>query len=179
MSQSQRPGDGSGQPTGSGAGLDPANWEILCDAVAAAHDGDVVASQAATRRFDTDVPPDSQVGMYLWFLLRYRVVEMLGHRPSAEDLQGIAARAESRYNVIIRPGECPLVNVLRTVFVLAAKGEEVTAGGFVVAGAAALGALLNDPAADMEMMRPYLTDWWQRNLEKFRARGVLDVRSAR
>jgi hypothetical protein len=179
MSQSQRPDGASGAPAGPERGLDPVNWEILCAVVTAAHDGNVAAAQAATRRFDTDVPIDGQAGTYLRYLLRHRIVDILGGRPSEEDLQVIAARAYLRFNLVIRGSERLLENVLRTVFRMPVEGEKVTGGAFIVVGTAALGVLLDDPVADMEAMRPHLADWWRRNLEKFRAWGVLDDRSVR
>ena len=158
-------------------GLDTAKWQILCEGVVASHDGDAAAAHIATDRLAAQVPFDSQVSMYLWYLLRYRVADMLGRRPSAEDLREIAGRVYPRFSVVIRGDGSVLENVLRTVFKLASKDEEVTAGRFVVAGMAALGVLLNDPVADMEAMRPHMADWWRRNLEKFRSQGILDDRS--
>lgn len=162
-----------------GDGLDPANWEILCAAVIAAHNGDIAAARAVTRRLDTDVPVDGQAGTYLWYLLRYHVVEMLGRRPSAEDLRTISARFNFRFSSVIGSSEGLMENVLRTVFKLASSGEEVTAGSFIVAGTTALGVLLNDPVADMETMRPHLAVWWRRNLPKFRDQGILADRRER
>jgi hypothetical protein len=159
--------------------LDATKWEILCEGVVASHDGDAAAAHAATRRLSAHVPFDSQISMYLWYLLRYRVAEMVGGRPSAEDLKDISAQAYPRFSVIIRGDDSVLEKVLRTVFKLASKDEELASGLFFVTGMAALGVLLNDPATEMEAMRPHLADWWRRNLEKFRAQGILDDRSVR
>jgi hypothetical protein len=66
-----------------------------------------------------------------------------------------------------------LQNTLRTFFHFAADDEEVTGGTLVVAGAAALGAMLDDPA-QLEAMRPHLAIWWRRNVVDFRAQGLLN-----
>jgi hypothetical protein len=161
----------------SGDGLDDANWEILCDAIAAAHRGDTAAAHAATRRLDTDVPVDGQAGTYLWYLLRYRVTEIFGHRPTQEDLRELTAISYPKFSRVIRGDSRLLWNTLRTVFKLAPDEEKVTAGQLVVAGSVALGVLLDDPQAQMDAMRPHLADWWRRSLESFRAQGILEDRS--
>ena len=84
-------------------------------------------------------------------------------RPSAEDLREISAQALPGFAVVIRGDGSVLEDVLRTVFKLASKDQEVAGGRFVVLAMVALGVLLNDPVADMEAMRPDLAAWWQRD----------------
>jgi hypothetical protein len=123
-------------PGGTGDGLDEANWQILCEAVAAAHRGDADGAPAATQRFDTDVPVDGRAGRYIWWLLRHRVAQVLGRRPSRGDITQIAGYAEERFGALT--GDVGLLkNVLLTVWKLATPREEVTAGMFLVAGTAA------------------------------------------
>lgn len=83
-------------------GLDEANWQILCQAVAAAHRGDVIAAGNATRRFDTDVAVDAQAGLYLRYLIRYRLADMLGRAPAEQDLRDIANRVYPRFAIVVR-----------------------------------------------------------------------------
>jgi len=110
-------------------------------------------------------------------LLRHRVARLLGRRPGyGEDISQIAGYAEARFGAVIGEPEM-LKNVLLTVWKLAVPRQEVTGGPFLVVGAAALGVLLRDPAADLEAARPDLSAWWQANLEQFRAEGVLQDRS--
>jgi hypothetical protein len=168
---SARPGNGH-----SADGLDDQVWQILRVAVIAAGRGDVPATHMATRRFDTDVPVDGRASTYIWWLLRYRVAQLVGRRPTAEDLQEIAARQLDKFGVLITDISV-LEDVLLTVWHLAPPEREVKAGRFVVAGVAALGVLLDDPVADLEAVRLDLAAWWQKNLAKFRAQGILDDRS--
>lgn len=160
-----------------GDGLDDAVWQILNEAVIAAHRGDVRAAHMATRRFDTDLPIDGRPGTYLWWLLRHRVAQLLGRRPSPDDLHEIAGGAQERFGVVIRDADV-LEDVLLTVWKLAPPEREVKAGRFLVAGTAALGVLLDDPAVDLEAARPDLSAWWRKNLDKFRAQGILENRSS-
>lgn len=161
---------------GSGDGLDEANWQILRAAVTASHRGDVHAAHMATRRFDTDVPVDGRAGTYVWWLLRYRVAQLLGRRPSRGDLTQIAGYAEPRFGEVITDSSV-LEDVLLTVWKLAPSGREVSGGRFLIAGIAALGVLLDDPSADLEAMRPELAAWWRQNLDKFRGQGILEDRT--
>jgi hypothetical protein len=43
---------------------------------------------------------------------------------------------------------------------------------FLILGTAALGALLDDAEPELAVMRPHLAEWWQRNADEFRDRGV-------
>jgi hypothetical protein len=165
-----------GRSNGSRDALDETTWQILCAAAIAAHRGDVHASHMATRRFDIDVPVDGRAGTYIWWLLRYRLAQLLGRRPSRGDLTQIAGYTEARFGIVIQDASL-LEDLLLTVWRLAPPGRQVTGGRFLIAGVAALGVLLNDPAADLEAVRPDLAAWWQKNLDKFRAQGSLEDRS--
>jgi hypothetical protein len=168
--------ESGGRSAPSGDGLDDAVWQILIKAVLAAHRGDAHAAQMATRRFATDLPIDGRPGTYIWWLLRYRVAQLLGRQPSPDDLHEIASRAHSRFAAVIRDASV-LEDVLLTVWKLAPPEREVNSGRFLVAGTVALGVLLRDPAADLEAARPDLSAWWRENLDKFRSQGILDDRS--
>jgi hypothetical protein len=159
-----------------GDGLDDHVWQILKEAVAAAHRGDVRAAHMATRRFGTDLPVDGRPGTYLWWLLRLRVAQLLGRRPTPDDLYQIAQGARERFAVVIRDAGV-LEDVLLTVWHLAPPERKIKGGRFLVASTAALGILLDDPAVDLEAARPDLSAWWRKNLDKFRAQGILDDRS--
>jgi hypothetical protein len=124
-------------------------------------------------RYERDAPADAKAGVYLWFLLRYRVAELLGRRPSPEDLHALAVRFGPEFAKLIRGDQSRLEDTLLTVFELAADGRKVTGGDAVVMGSAALGVLLDDdPEAQLTAMRPDLADWWRRNADKFRDLGV-------
>jgi len=149
---------------------------MLGQAVVAAHRGDGAAAHAATVRLANHVPYDGQVSTWIWWLLRHRVAQILGRRPGYGDISQISGYRESQFGLVVRDEEL-LKNILLTVWKLAAPQQEVTGGQFVVAGVAALGALLQDPATDLEAARADLAAWWRSNLEKFRAEGILEDRS--
>src|SRR6266851_9762492 len=157
-------------------GLDDANWAILREVVIAAHRGDAHAAAAVVRRFDTDVPVDGHAGTYLWWLLRHRVAQLLGRRPARGDITQIAGYLEERFGGVI-PDVTLLQDVLLTAWNLGPRERELSSGQFLVAGVTALGVLLREPEADLEAARPDLAAWWQANLDKFRAQGILEDRS--
>lgn len=142
-------------------GLDEPTWAVLGETVIAAHQGNAAAFTSGLHRFEEHVSPNAQPGAYLLYLLRYRIAEQLGRRPTTDDLRQIAEQHQNAFNVVIRDGHL-LEAALRTAFDLSSKDQDLTGSRFAVAGAAALGVLLRDPAAEMMAMRPTLANWWQR-----------------
>jgi hypothetical protein len=157
-------------------GLDDDVWQTICDAVSAAHSGDPDATHAATDRFAARRPFDSQPNLYLTWLLRYRVADVLGHRPSAAELLSMAEAARSASARILRD-PAYVDRTLLTVWKLASAEQELESGQLLVGLVAALGVLLTDPLRQLQEVRPQLADWFRRNLDKFTADGFLDDRS--
>lgn len=153
-------------------GLDALTWDTLCQSVAAAHRGDAEAHVAPLLRLEREAPHDTKVGLYLWYLLRYRVAELLGRKPSPGDLHALAERFYPEFAKLIRGEHSQLEDTLLSVFALAAKGRKITGGNAVVMGTAALGVLLDDPEVELAAMRPHLVTWWARNAAAFREPGV-------
>jgi hypothetical protein len=79
--------------------LDEVRWRLLSEAVTEAYRGDGGAAHVAWNRLEADVPADGQAAGYLWYLLRYRIADYLGRRPTEEDLRRLARRRHSRYHV--------------------------------------------------------------------------------
>lgn len=159
-----------------GDGLDQGVWQTICDAVRAIHRGDPTAAHAATDRFARRIPFDSQPGYYVWWLLRYRIADTLGHRPSADELHQIAETVRPKAALVIRDPAC-VENALLTVWKLASKEQAMADAQLLIGAIVALGVQLSDPHEQMEAARPHLADWWARNLDKFTAEGILDDRS--
>jgi hypothetical protein len=158
----------SGAP-GPADGLDARAWAVVCESATAAHHGDAGAHVAPLLRYEREAPQDIVVGAYLWYLLRYRVVELLKVRPSAEDLRALADRYYPAFSKLIRGDQGQLAGTLLTVFALAAEDRKVSGGKAAVLGSAALGVLLEHPQAELAAMRPHLAAWWERNATIFRA----------
>jgi hypothetical protein len=153
-------------------GLDGLSWDVLCQSLAAAHRGDPDAHVAPLLRYEREVPHDTQAGIYLWYLLRYRVAELLGRRPSSEDLHALAERFYPAFAKLIRGDVRQLEDTLLTVFGLAPADRKVSGGMGVVMGSAALGVLLDDPEPDLAAMRPHLAEWQRANADEFRDLGA-------
>jgi hypothetical protein len=161
---------GSGK---SGDALDKVAWEVLSGVVAAASTGDANAHAEVFRRWPADVPGEGRrASVYLWFLLRYRVAEVLGRRPAPEDLHELAVRVYPRFARLTRQDEGRLEATFRTVFDSAESPDHLRGSMFLILGTAALGALLDDAEPELAVMRPHLAEWWQRNADEFRDRGV-------
>jgi len=150
-----------------GDGLDESAWKVLCESTQAAHRGDARAHVAPLLRYEQETPDDTGVGFYLWYLLRYRVLQILGRRPSREDLQMLAERFYPQFSALIRGNQRQLEDTLLTVFAFADDDRKVSGGNAIVIGSAALGVLLDDPKSRLTEMRPHLAEWWQRNKAEF------------
>lgn len=148
-------------------GLDALSWDTLCQSAVAAHRGDAEAHVAPLLRLEREAPLDTKAGLYLWYLLRYRVAELMGRKPSAEDLHALAERFYPKFAKLIRGDQRQLEDTLLSVFALAAEGRKVTGGNAVVMGTAALGVLLDDPEVELVVMRPHLANWWAQNAAAF------------
>jgi hypothetical protein len=148
-------------------GLDALSWDALCRSAVAAYRGDAEAHVAPLLRREWEAPHDTRVGLYLWYLLRYRVAELVGRKPSPEDLHALAERFYPKFDKLIRGDQRQLEDTMLSVFALAAEGRKVTGGNAVVMGTAALGVLLDDPEVELVAMRPHLANWWAQNAAAF------------
>lgn len=84
-------------------GLDEDAWQCLTSAVVAANRSDGNGMAMYIRRFEA--LPDDKIDAatrYLWYLLRFRVVQLLRRRPTAEDLHELASRTYPRYRQVVR-----------------------------------------------------------------------------
>jgi hypothetical protein len=153
-------------------GLDEPTWGILCESTEAAHRGDARAHVAPLLRLEQVPPHDIVVGFYLWYLLRYRVAEMLGGRPSPQDLHALAGRYCPHFSKLIHGDQRQLEDTLMSVFAFADEDKRVRGADAVVMGSAALGVLLDDPAHELTAMRPYLAEWWLRNKADLESAGT-------
>lgn len=142
--------------------LDETRWRILCEATAAAHEGYAAAAQAAWNRLETDVPVDGQAAAYLWYLLRYRIADYLGRRPTEQDLTRLAKRRHPLYARVLGGDVGELEDMLRSLFSMISEDRRITGGRFVVLGIVVLGIFLDDPQSQLDHMKPHLADWWQR-----------------
>jgi len=163
--------------SGSYADLDPLRWGILSEMITAAAQGDSNGVHNAASRMGGEVPDDGVAGTYLWFLIHYHVPRLIGHPPTAADLYQLARRIHARFTQAVPPARRDHTlaeRALRTFFDFAVEDEQVNGGLLVITGAAALGVMLDNPLAQLQVMKPYLADWWRQNLDDFRDQGLLD-----
>jgi hypothetical protein len=158
----------------SGDGLDQDVWQMIYDILVAAHQGDAGAFIHATERLTQTLPLEGQrlAGAYFLYLLQYRVIDILGRRPTREDLRELAGRASPKYARLLRVEASLFEDTLLTTFKLASPKTEVKSGRFAVSSSATLGVLLDNPQVNLKVMRPHLAEWWCRNAEKFQDLGV-------
>jgi hypothetical protein len=152
--------------------LSDVRWQILSDAIIAAHAGEAEAMRAAVMRLETDVPAEGHASAYVWYLLRYVIADYLGRRPELKDLQEIARYRQREFSQVAQGGARALEDELCTAFEMAGPGQAVTGGTFAILGIAALGVMLKDPATQLASIKPRLADWWQRRGRDLVREGV-------
>lgn len=156
-----------------GDALDAAAWDALHTAILAASKGDADAHAEVFRRWPGDSAAEGRrASLYLWYLLRYRIADVIGRRPSPEDLRALAVSTYPRFALLIRRDVGQLEATFRTVFESAESSDHLKGGMFLILGTAALGSLLDDAASELGVMRTNLSDWWRRKAAEFHARGV-------
>jgi hypothetical protein len=126
----------------------------------AASRGDTLLWLVVAKHFDDGLAGDSkrESALYLWFILRFRVIELVGRRPAADDLHAMAQRAFPRYSGILRLPVGFLEDTLRAYLRIPPAGEQ-PAGSYLFLSAAAAGVLLEDPAAELISIRPRVARW--------------------
>jgi hypothetical protein len=143
-------------------------WQHMAAILAAASRADGNDFARLLRRFDADSSDDERAdaSAYLWFILRFRVAEMVGHRPTAEDLHDLADKTYPEYAKIISEPMITLEDTLRFFWKMTSAGSQLSGGRLFVSAAAAAGILLHDPRTDLESIRPRVAKW--------KARGTAD-----
>jgi hypothetical protein len=144
-------------------GLDERIWQWVCDLVAAAYHSDTVAFRLVGRSITKGLAHETTgaPGVYLLYLIQYRMAEILGHRPSEADIRELAERGQDRYLVLIKQ-KIRMADVLSTAWEMAPPDRTVAGVYFWIGGAVALAALLDDPPRpELAKMRPYLAEWYK------------------
>lgn len=130
----------------------------------AANRGDGNSYLKLLKRFD-DWPGQrrDEAALYLAYLLRYRVAEILAGRPTAEDLDELAFRIYPRYAKVVTEPAGTLEDTLRAVFEMPPTGPQQSVARLFVSGTATAVVLFNDPRADLAVIRPHLAEWRSRS----------------
>jgi hypothetical protein len=121
------------QPEGwsSADGLDETVWEKMSRILAAAHKGDRTAFVSASEQLTQSMPLEKHrlAGAYVLYLLQYRVIDMLGRKPTQMDLHDVAVRHSVKFSApLTAVPDGVLEDTLRTTFKLASPDREVKGG---------------------------------------------------
>jgi hypothetical protein len=157
-------------------GIDEAAWNRLRLLAIAASRMDAVG-YAETMMWTPPafgLPGQHRTGIYLQYLLSFRVKEVLQtNHPTTDQLHSLAQMTYPRFRVILdRASEAHLEETLRTAFVMPTLAAGITPGEFTVFAAAALGLLMDDPDGELALIRPRLASWWNRNHDSFVRQGM-------
>jgi hypothetical protein len=149
--------------------LDEEVWTLLSEVVLAANRGDQVdfASSTTALTQTLDLQRQRLAGLYLWYLLRFRIVALVGNRPTESDLMGLVDRSRSRFAAIADKDPSLLGRTLLSAFNIAEPADSVTGAEFSVASSVALGVLLEDPVSDLDPMRPPLIRWCHHHSDEY------------
>jgi len=172
----KRSSDNPEQPsTGfSSDGVDEEIWHRVGVILAAGQRGDPDEFSRLWQDLDREVPGFQRglAGVYVWYLMWHRVAELLGRKPTPEDLHELAERIYPRFAQLIRWDQQRLEDTLATVFQYAPADRQVTGGELYVAGSAIVSILLDDPSTQMAAIRAPLARWYARNGSKLIELGV-------
>jgi hypothetical protein len=165
---------GNASEAQAGDGLDEEIWRRLEAIVGAGLAGDADEFADLWQRLEREVTDHQRglAGIYVWYIVEYRVHEILQRRPTPQDLQQLAGTANSRFATLIRQTEASLEDTLCTVFKFASGDRQVTGGRLLVAGSAAISVLFNDTAA-LQKVRAPLARWYAAHAAKFRELGSM------
>lgn len=167
-----KPGEGGPQPMPSDE-LDEEIWQRLAAALTAANRGERYTFGRLIKLIDSGLSAQrrDESSNYLAFLLKYRVAEILGRRPTSEDLHELAVQTRPKYARVIRAAAPAVLleDTLRAVFKMPPTGPPESGAVLFISGVAAVGVLFDDPSADLAVIRPHLAEWRYRNLAEWRS----------
>jgi hypothetical protein len=131
----------------------------------AANRGDGKAFLKLLQRFSEGLTDErrAEASTYLTYLLRYRLAEILGRGPTADDLHRLAVATHPLYAKVVSEPAGTLEDTLRTVYKMPPTGPQQSGARLFVSGIAAAGVLFSDPSADLAVIRPHLAEWKSRS----------------
>jgi hypothetical protein len=167
---------GPGAAAGPSDGIDEPTWNRLrlLAKAASREDADAYAETGMWAPPGFGLPGQHRTGVYLLYLLSFRVKEVLQtNQPTADQLHNLAVMTYPRFRAVLdRADEAHLEDTLRTAFEMPALGTGISPGEFMAFAAAAVGLLLDDPDDDLARIRPRLASWWDRHHESFVRQGL-------
>jgi hypothetical protein len=98
-------------------------------------------------------------GLYLVFMIRFWISSLLGHAPTDADIPELSNSVRASYHRLISSGVGLLDATVCTACDLATPDERVRGGLFQIRAIAILGLLLEDPVADLRVIKAHLRQY--------------------
>jgi hypothetical protein len=157
-----------------GDGLDDEIWTRLSAILAAGNRGDADRLASLWLSLERQVSDHQRdlAGVYVWYLLEYRVLHILRHRATPDDLQDLASRNYPKFARLIKENEISLYDTLCTVFRFAPPERQIGGTRLFVSGSAAVSVLLDNPPDELPAIRPHLANWYHRHAGKLQELGM-------
>jgi hypothetical protein len=159
----------------SGSALDEAVWGHVVGMIQAAHDLSHLGYMDRVKEFARqDIPRQRVAWLYVWFILRHAVGEVIqGRIPSDEDLARISRDYMDPFHALVGGGQPTFEDLLRTAWLRDPRIKKLSSGEQVVFGCAAIGILLKNPKHTLGLVKPQLNEWWLENSDHYRRRGLM------
>ena len=154
--------------------LDEEIWERLTAAIAAGSRGEPDEMARYWSEHEQRVSDDQRglVGIYVWYILQYLVIDTLGHVPTVSDLRELASDIYPKFAPLIVRDEDYLVRVLMSIFNLVSPEHQVKGGEIVISGSAVISSLLEGSSGELTSIRPHLSQWLKRNRANLGELGI-------
>jgi len=150
-------------------GFDEREWLALKAVLVAARSGDREAYAEQLYRLDAVARMSGKPGIYLWYCLRYRVIQILERIPTESDLMKIAKRVRPAFRVLLDLDPSVVLEILETVFERRPGSPRVQGTYLVLSASGALGPLLDNVEQELDEMLPHVKAWYLENAEEFQA----------
>jgi hypothetical protein len=149
-------------------GLDDDMWHRVVDLVLAASKGNPRRFTALAQWGNVPLGRQHRGALYVRYMLRYRLAEIVGHRPIGEDMHELAETAYPRYARVLNRDRDFLEDTLREIYDIETLGASIDPAPLVLSSAVALAVLLDRPEHQMAAMRPALAKWYAENYESLK-----------
>lgn len=160
------PGAG-GSPGPLDDGIDEMAWSRLTIAVSAVSNRNIAGFRAEAQRWPAELrlPVQNRISLYLRVLLGYRTEQVLGARPSPDQIRVHSIRIYPEFRVFLPMARrVQLEETLRMSLNMPPLASKVSAAEFGAFALVGLGVTVDRQGERLREMRPVVAAWWQANL---------------
>ena len=168
MSGSLTPGAG-GSSSPLEDGIDELAWSRLTSAVSAVSNRDIAGFHKEVAKWPAELrlPVQNRISLYLRVLFGYRAEQVLGMRPSPDEIREYSSRIYSDFRAFLPEAQrVHLEETMRMCLNMPPLVSRVSAAEFGTFAIVGLGVTVDRPDEQLLEMRPVAAAWWQRNLAK-------------